>query len=516
VVRARLWAPFTLKDFSGCGGIGRHARFRFWWREPWGFKSLHPHQFSLMKGNSVSAMANYKETQSTGLKKTFKIVISASDIEKEVKEKLLDVGNNVKIPGFRPGKIPFSILEKRYKNSVMGEVIEESVKKSFQNVIDTEKLNLASYPDIAIDKDWKGEGDLPYEMNIELLPDMPDVSLDGFKLNRYVLDPQESDLKELKNDFMKNMKDYQAIESDRPAKDGDRVILDYKGFLGEDAFEGGEDTDAAVTIGAKQFIPGFEEALIGVSVGQEHSFDVTFPKEYGSEDLAGKQATFKITLKKIEEQTSVKDENQLKEKFGFETDEDFDKFLQGHMTKESSDFLQKYVSRQVLDHLDASYDFPLPEVLLEQERKWIEEQEKKSNEEDKSEDKKLSDEEQAKLKDEIETLACRRVKLGLLITDIAKKKDLSVSSSDLQKAVLDKCDEHPQLANQIIEYYGKDKQAMESLKGPILESKVIQLLGELANEEKTKISFSEFKKLDHMTLLGIENDDDTSDTKADA
>ncbi len=425
------------------------------------------------------------ETLNEGLKREFECVLASDTINEKVDAKLQEAAPTINLPGFRPGKTPMKILRQRFGQSVTGEVIDEAVRESVQSVMEERSLRPAAQPEIA-DVEFEQGEDFKFKLKAELLPDFTPVEFSSLELERLEPDVPESEIDEMLTRMADNARERVDVEEARPAANDDVLVIDFEGSIDGELFPGGAAEDYELQLGSNSFIPGFEEQLIGANVGDEKTVTVTFPEDYGAEHLAGKQASFKVTVKGMKTLGPAELNDALAEKMGAENVADLRTKVREFMEGQYKDAARNRVKRDLFDRLEKLHDFPLPEVLVEQEFQgiWgeIEGQLEGENAEEIREGK--TDEE---LKEEYRKVAERRVRLGLLLSEVGRRNNIEVSGEDLGRAVAQQAAQYPGQEEMVQKFYSENPQMLGQLQAPILEDKVVDYILELANVTVRKV-----------------------------
>jgi len=438
------------------------------------------------------------ETLSDGLKRAYTVVLPAADIEGRRMARLTELGKNLRLPGFRPGKVPLSVVKQRYGTAVIAEVLEESVNEATQKVITDRGLRPAVQPKVdlegftppvnAVDKD------LEFKVELELLPDiqMPDFS--AIALTRYRSDATPEAVDRALTQIATRNRDLQDVDQDRGAEKGEVLTVDFVGKIDGEAFPGGTATDAPVEVAGPGFIPGFTEQLEGVKVGETRTINVTFPADYGAEAVAGKDATFDITVKALKHPVVPAIDDELAKKAGMEGLDALKEMISQQIQREYDQLARLRIKRQLLDALANQVDFTLPDGMVDNEFNQIWERvEAELKEGRQDEDDKGKDE--ATLRAEYRAIAERRVRLGLLLTEIGRVNSLTVSPEELTRAMRTEAMRYPGQETQVMEFFRQNPQAAESLRGPIFEDKVVDYVLELANVSDQTVTPEELAKV---------------------
>lgn len=448
-----------------------------------------------------------KEIENKGLKRGYEVTITAAEIEKMQNTRLAEIATTVTVKGFRKGKAPINVVKAQYGDSVLGEIVERAVNTESQKVLNDNKIKPAMQPRIEITSFDKGQ-DLVFKMEVETMPEFKVMDVKGLKLTKPVADVDDKTLEDALNRIASQNSDSQPIKTKRATKEGDIAVIDFDGSVDGERRDGMAGEKFNLELGAGMFIPGFEEQLIGKKAGDDVTVTVTFPENYGAQELAGKEAVFECKIHEIQEKVDAKVNDDLAKKLGMDDLEALKTILREQMQGEYAQFTRMKLKRDLLDQLDAGHDFELPPMMVEQEFDMIVkqmEQEKhhQLHQEGAEHDCSaplVSDEE----KEELKGIADRRVKLGLVLSEIGNENKITVGNEDLQKAVIAEAQKYPGQEAQVFEYYQKNKQALESLRAPIFEEKVVDYIIELADVTEKSVSIDELTK----------DDDDEAPAKA--
>lgn len=421
-----------------------------------------------------------KETKAEGLSREIEIVVPASDLEARLQTRLFEIKDQVKIKGFRPGKIPMSHMRKTYGRSIMAEIVNQIINETPRSVIAERNERSAMRPEIQMTEDeseaekvLRGEGDFRFTVAYETLPTFELKGTDGIKIERPVVEIDETEVEDQVKRIAESARTFQP--KDGAAETGDRVTMDFVGKVDGEAFQGGSATDSNLVLGSGQFIPGFEDQLVGLSAGEDKTVEVTFPEDYGAAQLAGKPATFEVQVKAVAKPDEMELNDELAKKLGLESIDRLREIVRGQIESQFGQATRQKVKRQLLDALDADYSFELPSKLVEAEFQniWaqvtreLEQSGKSFEDEDTTEEK---------ARDEYRKLAERRVRLGLVLSEIGEKAGVTVSDEELQRAVIEQVRQYPGQEQQVYDYFRNTPDAVQSLRAPIFEEKVVDHL----------------------------------------
>ncbi|OYW04139.1 MAG: trigger factor [Acidiphilium sp. 37-64-53] len=433
------------------------------------------------------------ETLTDGLKRNFTVVIPGSDLSEKRDKRLAELSKTMQMPGFRPGKVPLSMVRKRFGEAVAAEVLEASVNDATDKMMAERSLRPAVSPKVEV-VNAGTEADLEFKIEMEVLPDVTLPDLKSLTLTRPVAPVTDAEVDEAIAKFADQRATLVPVEEVRPAVSGDVVTVDFLGKLEGTPFDGGAAQDSDVEIGGSGFIPGFAEQIEGMSVGEEKVINVTFPTEYHAANLAGKDVTFDITVKALKQKTPVVIDDAFAETNGFETLEEFRKFFKDRLEQQRSGASRMKVKRALLDELAKQADFAAPETLVEAEfaEIWRQVEAERAGGRLDAEDA-AKDEET--LRAEYRAIADRRVRLGLLVAEIGRSTNVQVTEQDLRRAMINEMQQFPGQEKMIIDFYQKNPRAMDRLRGPIFEDKVVDHALELATvtdqEVTTEVLFAD-------------------------
>ena len=442
------------------------------------------------------------ETLSEGLKREYKVVVPAAELDVKVNQRLDDLKGRVRINGFRPGKVPVAHLKRMYGRSAMAEVIEATVRDANNQIVSERGFKLAADPKVtlpteesAITQLIDGKSDLNYTMALEIVPPITLGDFKTIKLTKLTADVAETEVEE----GIKNIADQNRPYTPRPqgekATKDDRITISFAGTIDGKPFEGGTGDDAVVLIGSNTFIPGFEDQLIGVTTGETRTLKVTFPAHYMKEDLAGKDAEFVVTAKSVEAPGTVTIDDEFAKVLGLESLEKLRDAVKDRITREHASMSRQKIKRALLDELDKMHKFDPPPTLVEEEfdRVWKSVLQELENERKTFADENTTEE---KAKAEYRAIAERRVRLGLVLAEIGEKNNITVTDDELSRAVMDRARQFAGQEQRVWDYYRQNPQAIAALRAPIFEEKVVDFLLELASVKDSKVSRDELYKDD--------------------
>jgi len=440
------------------------------------------------------------ESLSEGLKRELKIVLAQNELEDQLTTRLNEIKGQVRLNGFRPGKVPVSHIKKIYGRSLMAEVVQQAVTDSSQKALDDRSERPAYQPEISLPEDQEkmesvieGQADLAYTMAFEIVPEFEIEDFSKLKLERPMAEVEDSHIDESIGQLTQQYREFEARGEKDKAESGDRVIIDFVGRIEGDEFEGGSQEDAPLELGSNTFLPGFEDQLIGSKAGDDVTVKVSFPEEYGVEYLAGKPAEFEVKVKEVARPVDAEVNEEFANRLGFEDLAKMREAISDRVAQEFDMVSKAQLKRQLLDRLDEVYDFALPERLVDQEFEQIWQQ--VTNELEQS-GKTFEDEDttEDEAREEYRGIAERRVRLGLVLGEIGEKSDVSVSDEEVNRALMERIRQFPGQEKQVYDYYQQNPQALLELRGPIFEQKVVDYIVEQADVTDKKVSKDELFK----------------------
>ncbi|OUI88047.1 trigger factor [Acetobacter sp. DmW_043] len=427
------------------------------------------------------------ETLSEGLKRGFTVTIPAADIAAKQDARLKEVAGNLKLPGFRPGKVPLTLAKQRYGESVRSEVLEQVVSDTLKTVFEERGLRPSGQPKVDLVSGQEAGQDVSFTVEAEILPEIADPDLSGVELTRLKAAVSDKAVDDVLNDIAKNQRSFEVIEEDRPAETGDVVTVDFEGKDNGVPFEGGTAQDVNVEIGGQGFIPGFAEQIAGIKAGEEKVITVTFPADYGAAELAGKEVTFDIKAKALKKPVAAALDDELAKKVGLGSLEELRSMVRQQLEGEYDRVSRLRIKRDLLDVLAEKADFSAPESMIDAEFEQIwqrVEADKKAGQLD-DEDKEKDED---TLRADYRKIAERRVKLGLWLAEIGRRNTISITQEEMNRALQAEMARYPGQEQQVLQFFQSNPQAIETIRGPIFENKVIDYLLELAKVEDKEVS----------------------------
>ena len=432
------------------------------------------------------------ETLNEGLRRGYRIVLPASELEETVNGKLAEAQPTVEMKGFRKGKVPMALLKKQFGQRLLGEAMQETIDGAMSKHFNDSGDRPAQQPDVKMtNEDWKEGDDVEVEMSYEALPTIPDVDFKAIDLEKLVAKADEAAVDEALANLAENAQDFKDRKKTAKAKDGDQIVFDFLGKVDGEAFDGGASEDYPLVLGSNSFIPGFEEQLVGVKTGAEKDVVVTFPEEYGAAHLAGKEAVFSCTVKAVKEPVPSEINDELATKFGAEDLAGLKVQIAERIEAEYAGAARAVMKRALLDALDEKVKFELPPSMVETEagqiahQLWHEENPEVQG----------HDHDPVETTQEHRDLAERRVRLGLLLAEMGQRAEVQVSDAEMQQAVMAQARQYPGEERQFMEFVQSNEQMQQQMRAPIFEDKVVDYAFELANVTEKEVSKDELEKI---------------------
>ena len=426
---------------------------------------------------------NVSETKSEGLLREYQIVITAAEIDAEVSKKLEEIATTVKMPGFRPGKVPMSVVKSRFSDQVRGDAIKAALDEGARQAIEGNDLRLASQPQVDI-KSYEDGKDLEASLACEVMPAITIPDLGKVSVDRPKIDSDPKEVEETLGRIADENRPTAPIAKARAAKSGDVAMIDFIGRIDGEAFEGGTAEGHSLEIGSNSFIPGFEEGLVGAKPGTTIDVPVTFPDDYQAAHLAGKLAVFEVKVNELHEKADASIDDELATRLGFENLDGLKGAIAEQINGQHQTALRQLTKKNVLDALAKGDAFEVPPSLFRQEYETVARAMNPNvtdQDQDQDQDHPAADEGMDNdAKAEAESVATRRVRLGLLVTEIGRENNIEVTEEDTRRAVFEEARRHPGQEQMVLEYFEKNPQAMQQISGPIFEDKVVDFILEMA------------------------------------
>jgi trigger factor len=454
------------------------------------------------------------ETSAEGLKREYRVVVPAAEVGGEVENKLDELRRTVKIDGFRPGKVPMSILRKRFGPSVLGEVLEGLVGRSSAKALEDQGVRPALRPDIEV-KTFGEETGLEYIMSVEALPEIEATDPAKLSFTRLKAAVTDEAVDKAIEGIAKDQKNFVAVEGKRGAKEGDLVVIDFVGTIDGEAFDGGTAEGASLELGSGSFIPGFEEQLVGAKVGDNKTVAVKFPDDYASEAVRGKDASFAVDVKELQEPKPVTVDDELAKQFGLPDLAGLRDAMRAQIERQYSGASRVHLKRAVLDAFAEAHDFEVPEGMVEREFESIWKQIEDDMERTGT-TWEASSQSEEEARAEYRVIAERRVRLGLVLTELGSQNEILVPQDELNRAVMEQARRFPGQEQKIFDYFSKSPEAMNELRAPLYEDKVIDFVIEMATVTDKDVSPEELLGDPDEVSEAATKDDDKAKDKAKA
>jgi trigger factor len=432
------------------------------------------------------------ETLAEGLKREFKVVVPAAELEEKTSGRLAEIARQANLPGFRPGKVPVAILRQRYGESVRAEILQQTIADSWQEALEDKGLRPALQPKIEMVNFAEGT-DLEYKMAVELVPDIGSPDFGQIELEKPVADVPDDEIEAAVKRLADSRKTFEAADAAHIAVVGDRVRIDFTGRVDGNEFPGGTGKDFPLELGSGMFLPGFSDQLEGAKAGETREVKVSFPEGYGVKDLAGKEAVFTVEVKAVETPVAAALDDAFAKSYGAESLDALRTQVRGEIERQYAQLTRARLKRSLLDVLADKVTFELPAGLVEHEFESIWQQVKQAIEEGKldDDDKDKSEEE---LRDQYRKIAERRVKLGLLLAEVGRANNIQVSQDDLNRAMAEEARRYPGQERRVLEFFRENPQASQELQAPIYEDKVVDFILELAKVAERKVPIAELMR----------------------
>ncbi|MDP2131507.1 MAG: trigger factor [Erythrobacter sp.] len=433
-----------------------------------------------------------KQTVNEGLKRAYLITIPAADLTAKIDAEIKKVAPQVRMPGFRPGKVPANLVKKMHGEALHGQVVNDTIRESVDQLLRDEALRPAMQPEIGLNEDYAEGKDAQISVSLEVLPTIDAPSTDGLKLEKLVVPVTDAQIDEALAGIAGQNKSYKDAAKTKKAADGDQLIIDFVGKLDGVEFDGGKAEDAALVLGSGTFIPGFEDQLVGVKTGQEKTITVTFPAEYQAEHLAGKEATFDITVKAVKVETETQIDEDFAKNLGLDSLEKLKEIMKAQLEQQTAGLTRTQMKRALLDQLAAGHSFEVPATMVEAEfaQIWAQLQQEAANDDDAAAALKQIEDE----KDEYKAIAERRVRLGLLLSEIGQANGVEVTQQEMGMLVQQAAAQYrAEDRERFIQYIQSEPMAAAQLRAPLYEDKVVDFLFDKADVREREVTVEELQ-----------------------
>ncbi|OZA94267.1 MAG: trigger factor [Erythrobacter sp. 34-65-8] len=433
-----------------------------------------------------------KETVNEGLQRAFEVTVPAAEIEARIDAEIRKVAPQIRMPGFRPGKVPANLVRKMHGDQMHAQAVNDVIRESVDKLMAEQQLRPAMQPSVTLQDGYDQGKDAVLAVEVEVLPVIDTPDLDGLALERLVVPVSDEAVDEAVLRIAGQQKSYKDAPKTRKAQDGDQLIIDFTGSLDGVEFEGGKAEDAPLVIGSGQFIPGFEEQLTGVKTGEEKTITVTFPDDYPAENLKGKEAQFAITVKQVKVESETKVDDEFAKNLGLEGIDQLRGLLRGQLEQETDGLTRTQMKRQLLDHLAAGHDFAVPQKMVEAEFEQIWAQLQQEAARDENPEQAMKDIEAEK--DDYRAIAERRVRLGLLLSEIGQKNGVEVSAQEMNMLLQQAAQQYrPEDRQRFLDYVRSEPMAAAQLRAPLYEDKVVDFLFDKAEVTEREVTREELE-----------------------
>jgi len=415
------------------------------------------------------------ETLNEGLKRAYTLTIPVGEILARVDSEVKTMAPQVRMPGFRPGKVPANLIKKMHGPALERQALDTAVREGVQSLLSEKQLRPAMQPAVELDEEYAPGKDAEVKVTLEVLPEVPTPQIEGIALERLTVDVPEDKIAEQLNQLASAQKSYDPAPEGHAAATGDLVVMDFAGKVDGVAFEGGTGEGMSVELGSGRLIPGFEEQLIGVKVGEERELNVTFPGDYNVETLKGKDAVFEVKVTEVKTAKDTVVDDEFAKSLGLEGLEQLKGLMKGQLEQELNNLTRTHMKRKLLDHLAANHDFPVPPSMVDAEFEQIWRQlEHEASHED-NPDEALA--EMEKERDDYRAIAERRVRLGLLLSEIGQKNGVEVTQAEMNRLIAQAAQQYqPKDRERFVQYIQQEPMAAAQLRAPLYEDKVVDFL----------------------------------------
>jgi trigger factor len=429
-----------------------------------------------------------QETQNEGLKRAYRMTVTVADIESRIDAEVKKIAPQVRMPGFRPGKVPANLVKKMHRDALMQDALNSSIQDGVQKTISDNKLRPATQPHVHLDHDYAPGKDAVVDFHFEVLPAIPEVSIDALELERLQVEAEGSEVDAALEKLVAGQKRFEAAAKSYKAAVGDVVVIDFDGV----PFDGGKGEGMSVELGSGQLIPGFEDQMVGLKANDDKVINVTFPEDYGSKDLAGKAATFDIVVGEVRKPAEAKLDDEMAKGFGLESLDKLKELMKVQVEQELNGLTRTYMKRQLLDQLAAAHDFEVPPAMVdaEFEQIWQQLEQEAAGEADPEAARKEMEAE----RDDYRDIAVRRVRLGLLLSEIGQANGVEVSSQEMNMLVNQAAQQYrPEDRQRFVQYLQENPMAAAQLRAPLFEDKVVDFLFDKAKVNDKTVTKAELE-----------------------
>ncbi len=432
------------------------------------------------------------ETLNEGLKRAYRITIPARDIDARVDQELKKVAPQVRMPGFRPGKVPANLIRKMHGPALQQQALQQAVQDGVQQLMSEQKIRPAMQPAVALEEGGEVGKDAVVTVELEALPEVPEAKIDGLKIERLKVEPSDAMLDAAVMRLAEGQRSFEAAPAKHKAAKGDLVNMDFEGKVDGEAFEGGKGEGMAVELGSGRLIPGFEDQLIGAKANDQLTIEVTFPDDYNVQYLKGRRATFDVLVNEVQVPKAMKADDDFAKSMGLEGIDQLRGLMRGQVEQELNGLTRTHMKRQLLDQLAASHDFPVPESMVEAEfgQIWQQLEHEASHEDDPAAARKEMEAERG----DYRKIAERRVRLGLLLSEIGQRNNVQISQQEMNQLIMQAAQQYPpEQRQQFVDYVRGDAMVQAQLRAPLFEDKVVDYLFGTAEIGERNVSREELE-----------------------
>ncbi len=415
------------------------------------------------------------ETLNEGLKRGYRLTIAAKEIDAKIDQELKTIAPQVQMPGFRPGKVPANLVRKMHGPRLEAQALETAIQEGVQKLLVDNKIRPAMQPSVRLEQDHEPGKDAVVEVEVETLPEVPEAQVEGLKLERLQVEPTDAMIDEAVARMAEGQKSFDPAPKGRKAEKGDLLMIDFEGKVDGEPFEGGKGDNMSIELGSGRLIPGFEDQLVGAKANDQRIVNVSFPDDYPVDYLKGKAATFDVTVNEVQVAREAKADDGFAKSMGLESLEQLRGLLKGQVEQELNGLTRTHMKRQLLDQLAAAHDFPVPQSMVEAEFDQIWKQ--LEHEATHEADPEAARAEMEAEREDYRRIAERRVRLGLLLSEIGQKSGVEVSNQEMNALTMQAAQQYrPEDRQRFVEYVRQDPMAAAQLRAPLYEDKVVDYI----------------------------------------
>ncbi|MGF1549483.1 MAG: trigger factor [Sphingomonadaceae bacterium] len=444
------------------------------------------------------------ETLNEGLKRAYTLTIPAEEIDARIDKEIRDVAPQVRMPGFRPGKVPPNLIRKMHGEKLHSEALSNAVQEGVQQLLAEQRLRPATQPSVELEGGAAPGEDMVVKVELETLPEVPAPQVEEIVLERLVIPVDDKAVDEALAKLAENQQSFEPAPKSHAARKGDLVTIDYRGTVEGEEFEGGKAEGMAVELGSKRLVPGFEDQLVGAKVNEERTVAVTFPEDYPVAYLKGREAKFEVLVAEVQKPRPVEPDDEFAQSMGLDGIDQLRELIKKQLEDEYAGLTRTHMRRKLLDQLSTRHKFPVPETMVEAEFEQIWTQ--LQQEADKEEDPKAARAELEAEKDDYRVIAERRVRLGLLLSEIGQANGVDISQAEMNQLVQQAAQRYrPEDRERFVQYVRSTPMAAAQLRAPLYEDKVVNFLFENAEIKEREVTREELEaEIEDETIEGVE------------